>query len=100
MTEVESRRTTVRVEALVDPSFLSAIRWTFGAGVTVDGETAPGRSENRVAVTVDAIGEAAFAGQIAGFGNRVELVEAPEGVFRELTRVAAELYEQYGPGAV
>jgi predicted DNA-binding transcriptional regulator YafY len=95
VTAVEQYRTTstVTVKVLADPNMLYPLRWSFGAqNVTTDGDPLP---DGRLPITIEAHNEHSFAGQIAGFGLRVEVVDPPETVQFELAALAEVLYDRY-----
>jgi len=93
VTVVERRRTTVTVQVLADPKMLYPLRWSFGAqNVTVTGER---HADGRLPIAIEAHDEHSFAGQIAGFGRRGEVVDPPETVQFELAALAEVLYDRY-----
>ncbi len=93
VTVVEKRRTTIAVKILADPNMLYPLRWSFGThNIAIDGGP---REDGRLAITVDAHDEPSFAGQIAGFGSRIEILDAPEAVRFELAALAEMLYDRY-----
>ena len=96
VTEVGQRRTTVPVRILAEQAMLYPLRWSFGSQqVTVEDR----QPDGRVLITIDAYSEHSFAGQIAGFGHRVEVVDAPEEVYLELAALAEVLYNRYCAGS-
>lgn len=98
VTKVEEQRATLTVTAAVDPSVLSALRWSFGAMLTSvdDQPSVRGSDPSWPVVTINTYSDRSFAGQIAGFGSQVELLDAPSGVFDDLRQVARQLTERYG----
>lgn len=89
--ELEGRRG--RVEAIVraDPAVVPVLRDRLGRHCIEAGPAADGRIELRVTAHLPR----AVAEQLAGFGNRLEVV-APESVRAEMALLAAELNEIYG----
>jgi hypothetical protein len=67
------------------------LRWVFDTKVRVG----PTRPDGRVDVEVAGPHVAALAGQLGGFGGRVEVFEPTE-LRDELARIGAELCERYG----
>ncbi len=91
VTEVESLRTHFEVRALIDPEAMGPLRWLFGRQVTVAGTVPDGRLD----VRVGAQSARAFAGQVAGLGAWVELLDPPTEIVDELRRIARELQQRY-----
>ncbi|MGH1487939.1 MAG: helix-turn-helix transcriptional regulator [Acidimicrobiales bacterium] len=97
VTEVERQRATTRITALVEPSLLGPLRWVFGQHQRVVQSTEPTSPDDlRVRVTIDAHTPRSFAGQIAGFADGVELLDAPDEVLAELAELADKLHAAYG----
>ena len=91
VSEVETFRAAVRVEAKVSPLAIGPLRWQFAKRVVIgdvddDGWTNALIKENS---------PAAFAAQIAGYGNRIKLLDPPPAVVGEMTRIATELSALY-----
>ncbi len=98
VTKVEQQRSTVTIRLQTDPTMLVPLRWIFGAQLTsVEENKEPGPRQGWLTATVHSKSERSFAGQIAGFGNRVTILEAPDEVYRQLGRLAVELNQLYGP---
>lgn len=96
VTEVERRRTTIRVTALVEPELLGPLRWVFGSHQLVTESESPDREDGgRLPVAIDAHSARSFATQIAGFGDGVELIAAPAEVYDELADLGQRLYHRY-----
>ncbi len=117
VTEVERQRTMIRIRAIVPRELLRHLRWVFGSHQMIaesgsesesesESESGPGlvagaerpagpAPDDRVAVVIDAHSARSFAGQIAGFGNQVELTEAPDEVFAALDNLSRQLYDRY-----
>jgi predicted DNA-binding transcriptional regulator YafY len=85
------RRAGFRATALVDPEAVGWVRASFGVRVTV-GEP---DDDGRVRVELRSWSAHALAGELAGFGAMVEVVDPPE-ARRELARVGADLTRTYG----
>jgi predicted DNA-binding transcriptional regulator YafY len=93
VTDVAALERGVSVRARIAPDIIGTIRFVFGANVTLDPpEQAPAWRLG----TIRARNEQAVAGQVAGFGNKVELIDPPPGVVDELRRLASELQQVYG----
>jgi predicted DNA-binding transcriptional regulator YafY len=92
--EVDQLRAPVRVLAAADVSVVPLLRWVFDTQVRVG----PARPDGRIDVEVAGPNVAALAGQLAGFGARVEVLEPVE-LRAELARIADELVATYGPHA-
>jgi predicted DNA-binding transcriptional regulator YafY len=85
-TEIEHVRTPIVVRALVVPHAIAHVRYNFGArlriGMAID--------DGRVEVEIRSHSESSIAGDLAGFGTSVEVIE-PSGVRRRLAALAEEL---------
>jgi predicted DNA-binding transcriptional regulator YafY len=92
--EVDQLRAPVRVVAAADVSVVPLVRWVFDTQVRVG----PARPDGRIDVEVAGPHVEALAGQLAGFGARVEVLEPVE-LRAELARIADELVATYGPHA-
>jgi len=93
VSEVEAQRNGVSVNARVAPTAIGPLRWQFGARVAAgatddDGWTMVVLTENS---------PLALAAQIAGYGGNVELIDPPQDVTDEMSRIARELSVLYGP---
>jgi predicted DNA-binding transcriptional regulator YafY len=99
VTQVEQKRETSTIRAAVDPTLLGPLRWVFGTLLTSvdDHPSQPGSHTNWPVVTIEVRGEDGFAGQIAGFGAGVELLDAPPGVAERLRNIGRQLTDLYGP---
>lgn len=82
----------VGVEMVVDPPMLGPVRWMFSNRL----QEHEARPDGRVRFTIAAYSARSFAGQIAGFGSSVELIDPPAEVLAELQRITAELRTMYG----
>jgi predicted DNA-binding transcriptional regulator YafY len=89
--EVDERRAPVRARALVEPRMVALCRHVLGTRLQI-GPTGP---DGRVDVELRGFGIDALAGEIAGFGAAVEVVDPPE-LRARLARIGAELSARYG----
>jgi predicted DNA-binding transcriptional regulator YafY len=89
--EVDQLRAPVRVRAVADADVLALLRWVFDTLIRVG----PARADGRVDVEVAGPSVAALAGQLAGFGARLEIIE-PDEIREELARIGRELSATYG----
>jgi predicted DNA-binding transcriptional regulator YafY len=90
--EIEERRTPERAKALVAKENLSFLRYLFGKRMMIGG---PGADE-RVEVELRGASQRSLAGEIAGLGGLMEIIE-PDEVRQLLGRIATELSELYRP---
>ncbi len=89
---VDELRTPARARAVVSPENLSLLRFVFARRVIIG----PPRSDGMVEVELRGAGNRALAGEIAGFGSLVEVVEPLE--IREiLAGIGRELAALYVP---
>lgn len=88
---LDERRAPVRVVARVHRDALWLLRTMFGSRLTIDERS----TDDRVEIQVRGHHVAAVAGELAGLGDRVEVVE-PDEVRAHLARLGAELTRQYG----
>ena len=84
---VQSTTADYSVVVLADPKILSALRYQFSGRIVV-GEPEP---DGRVRVTIREFGPRPLAAQLAGHGNRVEVVDPPADLRVEFVRLATEL---------
>jgi predicted DNA-binding transcriptional regulator YafY len=94
-TAVEERRLPLRARALVAPDSVEAIRWVLGERVRIG----PPAADGRVQVELRGHHVHSLAGQIAGFGSRIEVTE-PDELRARLASVGAELTDTYARTAV
>ncbi|MEU6560368.1 helix-turn-helix transcriptional regulator [Nocardia nova] len=87
---MEHRRSEVSAIVHADTAVVPVLRDRLGRHCTVEGPVGDGRIRVRVTAHLPR----AVAEQLAGFGNRLEVV-APESIRRELAALAAELAEIY-----
>jgi predicted DNA-binding transcriptional regulator YafY len=88
--EVDQKRTPVHSRALVRAPALGLCRFVFGTRLRI-GPAAP---DGRIEVELRGHSAGALAGEVAGLGAAVEVLD-PEEVVEELRRVAAELHDLY-----
>ena len=89
--EVEQRRTPVKARALVAPDVIGLLRMLLGTRVRIGGAGDDGRVEVELAVTV----HRSLAGEIAGVGAVIEIIDPPE-LRQRLALVGRELAALYG----
>lgn len=92
--QVEERRSPVRAKALIDPEALTLCRWVLGTRLRIG----PPQPDGRLEVEVRGAHVRGLAGELAGFGGKVEIVDHDElrAVLRE---VGEELVATYGRGS-
>ena len=88
---VDEMRTPYRVTALVDGDVVPILHWVFDRQLVEIGET---HTDGRVEVTIGGHHVDQVAGQLAAFGNRVEVTGPPE-AREHLARLGAELTATY-----
>jgi predicted DNA-binding transcriptional regulator YafY len=88
--EVDQLRAPVQVRAAADIGVVQLLRWVFDTKVRVG----PARPDGRIDIEVAGPHVAALAGQLAGFGARLEVFE-PVALREELARIAGELTAIY-----
>jgi predicted DNA-binding transcriptional regulator YafY len=88
--EIEQRRTPVRARALASPDGVQLCRWVLGGRLRIGAPAADGRVE------IELRGHyiESLAGEIAGLGGAVEVLDPPE-LRERLARVGAELTGTY-----
>lgn len=91
--QVNQHRHTVRARGFAQVEMLGVLRMVFGTRLGV-GPTGP---DGRVEVEFGGAHDRALAGELAGFGSAVEVVEPPE-IRALLATIARELIETYPPG--
>ena len=89
--EVDQRRAPLRVRAFAAPGAVQLLRWMFGTRVRIG----PADADGRVEVELRGYNVRAIAGEIAGLGADVEIVE-PDDVRAQLEQIANELLAYYG----
>jgi predicted DNA-binding transcriptional regulator YafY len=88
---VDELRTPARARAVVSSDSLSLLRYVFGKRMIIG----PPQSDGRVQVELRSSGDRALAGEIAGFGTLIEVVE-PRAICEILAGIGAELVDLYG----
>jgi predicted DNA-binding transcriptional regulator YafY len=88
--QVDERRLPVRARALVAPDAVPLVRWVLGRRTRIG----PAGPDGRVEVELRSYSEQALAGEVAGFGAAVEIVDPPA-VRDRLAAIAAELSATY-----
>lgn len=81
----------VRARVLVGAEEVPLIRWMFGIRLRI-GPAAP---DGRIEVDVGGSDERALAGELAGLGAILEVIEPPE-IREHLRRISSELGGLYG----
>jgi predicted DNA-binding transcriptional regulator YafY len=92
--EVDQKRAPVRARGTVVAEDVGLLRMMFGTRVRIG----PAGADGRVEIEVRGAHVHALAGEVAGLGRRVDIVEPAE-VRAELARIGAELTARYGPHA-
>ena len=88
---VDAMRTPYRVEAWADPDVVPILHWVFDRQLVETGATG---GDGRIAVTIGGHHVDQVAGQLAAFGNRVEVTGPPE-ARAHLARLGQELVATY-----
>jgi len=88
--EVDQRRAPVRARATADMAWVAVLRLTFGTRLRIG----PPVGDDRVEVELRGHNVHSLAGEIAGFGAAVEVLDPPE-VRQRLALLAAELGALY-----
>lgn len=91
VTTVEQRRIGVSVLASVEPSVQRPVEYVFANRHEIVASEADGRIRMRI----NEVSPYALAAQLVSFGNRIELIDPPAELREEMTRLAAELAEQW-----
>ncbi len=89
--DVQALRLQSVATAVVEPDVVRPLQWYFGTGM----EILDRGDDGRLTVRLAAHGDIALAAQIAGFGRRVNLVDAAPGVVEHLRRIGGELSALY-----
>lgn len=89
--EVEAKRGDLRIELLADPSMLGPLRYQFSGRIEI-GEPLP---DGRLPATIAEFGPKPLVAQLAGYGDTIEVIDPPEDVVAEFTRIATELRRQW-----
>lgn len=91
VSEVERHRDPAVTSGFAAPDDLGTLRYVFGPRITIGGA----RADGRVEVAFRSSEESVLAAQLAGFGDRIEILE-PTAVREALARIGAELVAMYG----
>jgi predicted DNA-binding transcriptional regulator YafY len=91
MGRIEDLRMPVRARAMVDPDMVALVRYLLGTRVTIG----PPAADGRVEVELRGQSERSLAGEIAGLGAVIEVLE-PDSLRTQLAEVARELTALYG----
>jgi predicted DNA-binding transcriptional regulator YafY len=89
-TELEHVRLPIVVRALIDQRVVSLVRYSLGSRLRI----AMAIEDGRVEVEIRSHNEYSIAGELAGFGNLVEVLE-PQSVRDRLAEIAGELVALY-----
>ncbi|HSS09943.1 MAG TPA: YafY family protein [Acidimicrobiales bacterium] len=89
--EIEQRRTPLRARALADPDIVPICRWVLGNRVRIG----PAGVDGRVEIEFRGHHIESLAGEIAGLGSALEVIDPPE-LRDRLAQVGAELMATYG----
>lgn len=88
---VDRLRAPLRARGSADPAVIGILRMVFGGRVRIGGPSGDG---GRIEVDISGQSERALAGELAGFGSSVTILE-PAGLRRLLAAIGAELTDQY-----
>jgi predicted DNA-binding transcriptional regulator YafY len=88
--EIEERRTPLRARALATPDVVHICRWILGNRVRIG----PADDEGRIEVELRGHNVQSLAGEIAGFGASLEVLDPPE-LREHLSRIGSELTTTY-----
>ena len=89
--DVAKLQAPVRARAMATTDSLGVLRWVFGNRLTIG----PPDGTGRVEIEVRSSSEVSLAGEIAGLGAKVEVIE-PDAIRRRLADIASELGALYG----
>jgi predicted DNA-binding transcriptional regulator YafY len=90
-TEVEERRAPFRATVLATPPAVAQCRWVLGTRVRIG----PPSTDGRIELEIRGHSFRSLAGELAGFGPELEIVDPPE-VREHLARIGSELTASYG----
>jgi predicted DNA-binding transcriptional regulator YafY len=90
--EMDQRRAPIRAQGTADAEMVHVLRWILGNRVRIG----PGDADGRVEVELRGHSVHSLAGEIAGMGAALRVLEPPE-VIEELARIGRELGALYGP---
>ena len=87
VTEVESMRSSVKVDIIAEPDTARALRYQFGERITFGQAGADGR----IPAHIDEVGWRPLAAQLASHGDAVEVIDPTAELRAEFERIATEL---------
>src|SRR4051812_36350269 len=91
---IDHKRAPVTADAVADAGAVPILRWIFGTRIQIG----PAEPDGRIALELRGPNVEALAGEIAGFGARVE-VRAPKEVRAQLAAIGRELSATYRTGS-
>jgi predicted DNA-binding transcriptional regulator YafY len=89
--EVDQKRTPLRATAVATPDAVPMCRWVLGTRVRIG----PAGPDGRVELELRGHSVRALAGELAGLGGALEILDPPE-LREQLAAIAAELTATYG----
>jgi predicted DNA-binding transcriptional regulator YafY len=89
--QIDQHRTPLRARAVVDPAALGVLRWILGTRLAIG----PPDGRGRVEVELRGQSERTLAGEIAGLGSAVEVLE-PVSMRHQLSALGRQLATLYG----
>ena len=92
VSDVAALRSGIQVRVRVTPKMFGALAWVYTQRHVVEATLDDGRIE----VTLTDTSERSAAGQLAGFGAAVEVIEPSAGLRAELATITDELVAMYG----
>lgn len=92
VTDVRTIQQGLQLRVRVSPAMLGPLTWVYARRHTVEATLDDGWTE----LTLTDTSDQSFAGQLAGFGAAVQVVEPSEAILAEFARIAAELSATYG----
>lgn len=92
VTDVRTIQQGLQLRVRVTPAMLGPLTWVYARRHTVETTLDDGRTE----LTLVDNSDESFAGQLAGFGAAVQVLEPSETMLSEFARIAAELSATYG----
>jgi predicted DNA-binding transcriptional regulator YafY len=90
---LDERRLPFKAVVLVDAEVVAVLRYVFGTRLAVN--PGPNAGSRRMEVEVRGPSAEIVAAELAGFGDRLEVI-GPEEVRTQLARIGAELVQNYG----
>jgi predicted DNA-binding transcriptional regulator YafY len=88
--EVDRRRTPVHATAAAAPDLVPVLRWVFGTRIRIG----PAAADGRIAVELRGQSIEALAGEVAGFGAQLEVLD-PADVRAQLAEIGQQLSAMY-----